>query len=159
MLIEGYAAFKAKGPLKPFVYKPDELGSWDVEIKITHCGICHSDIHLIDDDWGLSAYPLVPGPALVGHLVAAGENVLGLNAGDRVGVGWQSGSCMACEWCLKGEENLCPKDQPTCVRKYGGFAKAIRTDSRFVFPIPKEIDSASAAPLLCGGITVYSPIR
>lgn len=159
MSIKCYAAFKAKEPLKEYRYDLKELGPLDITVKVTHCGICHSDIHLIDNDWKISQYPLVPGHEVVGIVEEAGKEVARLKKGDRVGVGWQSGSCMECEWCIKGEENLCIKSQATCVGHYGGFAEKMRTDSRFAFLIPEGIDSDSAAPLLCGGITVYSPLR
>jgi len=159
MPVKCYAAFKAKGQLKEFFYEPKALGPWDVEIKITHCGICHSDIHLIDNDWQISDYPFVPGHEIVGTVIAVGSKVKNLKKGRRVGVGWQTASCMKCEWCLQGEENVCHHYQPTCVGKYGGFAESIRVDSRFAFLIPPSLQSESAAPLLCGGVTVFAPMR
>ncbi len=154
-----YAAYKAKDLLKPFSYEPKILGPWDVDIKITHCGVCHSDIHLIDGDWRKDIYPLVPGHEIIGIVTARGKNVTQLKKGDRVGVGWQSASCLKCEWCKKGEENLCNNYQATCVGKHGGFSQRIITDSRFAFAIPQALDSEHAAPLMCAGITVYSPLR
>jgi len=159
MPIKCYAAFKAKGQLKEFCYEPKALGPLDVEIKITHCGICRSDVHLIDNDWRISKYPLVPGHEIVGIVAAAGAKVKNLKSGQRVGVGWQAASCMKCEWCVNGEENVCNDYQPTCVGKFGGFAESIRVDNRFAFPIPVELSSESAAPLLCGGVTVFAPMR
>jgi len=159
MKIDCYAAFGPKQQLKKHSYTQEELGLHDVLIAITHCGICHSDIHLIDDDWGMSVYPLVPGHEIVGTVIERGEKVQSLKKGERVGVGWQAGACFECEWCMKGDENLCDKDQPTCVRRPGGYATAIAIDSRFAFSIPPELSSENAAPLLCGGITVYSPLR
>ena len=158
MPIRAYAASAPKTMLVPHEYEPRPLGPFDVEIAITHCGICHSDIHLIDDDWAMSKYPLVPGHEIVGTVWAAGPEVVELTIGDRVGVGWQAGSCLACEWCERGEEHCCPKQVATCVERPGGFADAIRLDSRFVFPLPENLVSHDAAPLLCGGITVYSPL-
>jgi len=90
---------------------------------------------------------------------ATGFNVEGLSIGQRVGVGWQSGSCLCCEWCLNGYENLCRKKVLTCVKRHGGFADFVRTDGRFAFAIPDSLDSASAAPLLCAGLTVYAPMK
>jgi uncharacterized zinc-type alcohol dehydrogenase-like protein len=159
MKISSYAAMAAKQKLEPFEFDAKHLDLWGVEIKVECCGICHSDIHLIDDDWGISEYPLVPGHEIIGQVVQAGPNVKKLKIGDRVGVGWQAGSCMECEWCLRGEENLCPRSEPTCVRNYGGFAETVWVDSRFVFLIPAALESESTAPLLCGGVTVYSPLR
>ena len=145
--------------LQPFSYEAAELGPYDVEIGITHCGLCHSDIHLIDNDWGMSAYPLVPGHEIVGTVRAAGPAAGGFKPGQRVGVGWQRSSCLACEWCLRGKETCCARQEATCVGHHGGFATAIRTDSRFVYPIPEGLPSAAAAPLLCAGLTVYTPLR
>ena len=159
MTIECHAAMAARQPLEPFRYDAGALGLKDVEVAIQHCGICHSDIHLIDNDWGISTYPLVPGHEIVGTVTATGEGVKEFAAGRRVGIGWQRGSCLRCEYCLRGEEQLCTSNQATCVGHYGGFANAIRMDSRFVFPIPESLASEQAAPLLCGGITVYSPLR
>ncbi|MDD5425700.1 MAG: NAD(P)-dependent alcohol dehydrogenase [candidate division Zixibacteria bacterium] len=159
MHIKGYAVRQAKLSLEKFEYKAEELGAWDVEIAITHCGICHSDIHLIDDDWHISQYPLLPGHEIIGQIVAAGARVNHLHIGQRVGVGWQRSACLKCEQCLAGDDNLCEESHATCVGHYGGFAESIRTDSRFVFAIPDRLSSENAAPLLCAGITVYSPLK
>ena len=158
-LISGYAAMKAHARLEPFQYELKGLGPWDVSIEVSHCGICHSDIHLIDDDWGFSVFPLVPGHEIVGTVAGLGENVTHLKKGDRVGVGWQAGSCMNCEWCEQGEEHLCSESRAVCVGNYGGFGPIVTADARFAFPIPDSISSEAAAPLLCGGITVYSPLK
>jgi uncharacterized zinc-type alcohol dehydrogenase-like protein len=155
----GYAATKAKARLELFQYELKELGPWDVSIQVSHCGICHSDIHLIDDDWNFSKFPLVPGHEIVGKIIEKGERVAHLKIGDRVGVGWQAGSCMNCEWCEQGEEHLCSESRAVCVGNYGGFGEQVVADGRFAFPIPKSISSEAAAPLLCGGVTVYSPFR
>jgi uncharacterized zinc-type alcohol dehydrogenase-like protein len=159
MKIDAYAAMAARKSLEKYQYDPQELGPWDIEVAITHCGICHSDIHLIDNDWQISGYPLVPGHEIVGTVVAKGASVTKLEPGQRVGIGWQRSSCMECEWCIRGEENMCADSHATCAGHYGGFAKSIRTDSRFAFRIPEALASENAAPLLCGGITVYSPLR
>ena len=105
MTINAFAALAAREALSPFKYEPPDLQPHEVEIKITHCGICHSDIHLIDNDWGFSSYPLVPGHEIIGTISAAGAAVTGLLPGQRVGVGWQRSSCMACEWCLDGKQD------------------------------------------------------
>jgi uncharacterized zinc-type alcohol dehydrogenase-like protein len=157
--IHAYAAHEMKGPLRPFSYEPAALGPNDVEIAITHCGICHSDVHLVDGDWGIGTYPMVPGHEIIGSVTAVGGEVRHLRRTDRVGVGWQRGACLSCEQCGSGEENLCPANQATCVGHHGGFADRIRLDARFAFPVPDVLSSESAAPLLCGGITVYSPLR
>jgi uncharacterized zinc-type alcohol dehydrogenase-like protein len=158
MGFRAYAAHEQKGPLAPFVYEPGELGPNDVEIRISHCGICHSDVHLVDGDWGASSYPMVPGHEIVGTVAAAGPAVRQLTIGQRVGVGWQCGACLECEWCVSGQENLCAQEEATCVERPGGFAERIRVDGRFAFPIPDALRSEHAAPLLCGGVTVYAPL-
>jgi uncharacterized zinc-type alcohol dehydrogenase-like protein len=159
MSFHAYAAHAKKGALAPFVYEPSPLGPHDVEIRISHCGICHSDVHLVDGDWGVGTYPMVPGHEIVGTVAALGPEVEHLQAGQRVGVGWQRGACLGCEFCSAGEENLCPQNEGTCVNHYGGFADRVRLDGRFAFPIPEALASENAAPLLCGGVTVYSPLR
>lgn len=158
-MINSYAAFQPKSKLEPFSFEKKEIGANEVEIQITHCGICHSDIHLIDNDWMISKYPLVPGHEVIGNIISIGSNVSNLKVGQRVGVGWQSGSCFQCEQCKSGNENLCSTSVATCVGRYGGFAEKIITDHRFAFPIPEELESENAAPLLCAGITVFSPMK
>lgn len=159
MIIHAYAAFGPKEPLKPFEYPLPSLSSHDVEIGISHCGVCYSDLHLIDDDWGISNYPLVPGHEIIGTITRKGADVKNLKVGQRVGLGWQSDACASCEWCLSGEETLCSSKVRTCVDRYGGFADKIVVPSRFVQLIPDVINPAEAAPLLCGGITVYTPFK
>ena len=159
MSVKAYAAHAVGNQLEPFKYDPPSLGPHDVEIAVTHCGICHSDIHMIDNDWGITHYPLVPGHEIVGTIAGVGREVKSLKRGERVGVGWQSGSCMECEWCIRGDENCCSKEEGVIVGRPGGFADSVRVDGRFAFPIPDELDSATAAPLLCGGATVYTPLK
>ena len=158
-LIHGFATHAAGAELLPYKYDPGELHPTDVEVKITHCGICHSDIHLIDNDWGMSQYPFIPGHEIVGTVAKVGSAVSDMAVGDRVGIGWQANSCGHCEWCRKGLENLCAKNQGVCVHRNGGYADAVRVNARFAVPIPAAIESEHAAPLLCGGITVYNPMR
>jgi alcohol/geraniol dehydrogenase (NADP+) len=158
-LIQGFATHAAGAELLPYKYDPGDIKPNEVEIAISHCGICRSDLHMVDNDFGISQYPLIPGHEIIGKVTATGTTVLGLNVGDRVGVGWQANSCGHCEWCLQGEENLCPDLQGTCVHRNGGYADRVRINARFVFLIPDGLESERAAPLLCGGITVYNPIR
>ena len=157
--IHGYAAHAAGSELLPFHYDPGKLAAREVEIAISHCGICRSDLHLISNDWGISQYPFIPGHEVVGTVAAVGTDVRLLKVGERVGLGWQSGCCGVCEWCLRGMENLCPDAEATCVHRHGGYADRVRGNARFVVPIPEALASEQAAPLLCGGITVYSPMR
>lgn len=157
--IHGLAVHAAGAHLLPYKFDPGELKANEVEIKISHCGVCYSDIYLIDNDWGISKYPFIPGHEIVGTVVAAGDNVKNVAVGERVGVGWQADSCGICEWCRQGDEHLCAQSQPTCVGRNGGFADKVRVNSRFAIPLPRVLESENAAPLLCGGITVYSPLR
>ena len=157
--IHGLAVHAAGAHLLPFKYEPGELKADEVEVKISHCGVCHSDVHLIDNDWGISRYPFIPGHEIVGAVTAVGSSVTNLKVGERVGIGWQADSCGVCEWCRKGEEHLCANAQPTCVGRNGGYADAIRVNWRFAVPVPEALESENVAPLLCGGITVYAPIR
>lgn len=157
--IQGLAAHAAGAELLPFRYEPGELGAQEVEISITHCGVCHSDLHLIANDWGISQYPFIPGHEVIGTVKAIGAEVTSLSEGQRVGLGWQSNSCGQCEWCTRGMENLCPTAEATCVHRHGGYADRVRANARFVIPVPEALPSEQAAPLLCGGITVYNPLR
>jgi uncharacterized zinc-type alcohol dehydrogenase-like protein len=158
MTISAYAALAAKQALVEFTYEPQALGPTDVEIEISHCGICRSDLNLIDNDWSSSTYPLVPGHEIVGTVAAVGAQCH-LALGQRVGMGWQRSACHDCDLCRAGHENLCFRQQATCAGHMGGFARRIRADERFVFALPEGLTGASAAPLLCGGATVYSPLR
>jgi uncharacterized zinc-type alcohol dehydrogenase-like protein len=157
--IHGLAVHAAGAQLVPYRYEPCELKANEVEVKISHCGVCHSDIRLIDNDWGISKYPFIPGHEIVGTVSAAGAEVRNLTVGQRVGIGWQADSCGICEWCRQGEEQLCASAQPTCVGRNGGYADAVRVNSKFAIPVPTALESENAAPLLCAGITVYSPLR
>jgi len=157
--IHGLAVHAAGAQLVPYRYEPGELKANEVEVKISHCGVCHSDIHLIDNDWGLSKFPFIPGHEIVGTVSAIGSHVRDLAVGQRVGIGWQADSCGICEWCRQGEEHLCAAAQPTCVGRNGGYAGFIRVNSRFAIPVPEALESENVAPLLCAGITVYSPMR
>ena len=157
--IHGLAVHAAGAQLVPYKYEPGELQPNEVEVKISHCGVCYSDIHLIDNDWGNSKYPFVPGHEIVGTVSAVGPGVPDRAVGERVGIGWQADSCGFCEWCRQGDEHLCANAQPVCVGRNGGYADAVRANWRFAVPIPEALESENAAPLLCGGVTVYSPMR
>jgi len=152
-----YAASTPKGRLEPFRFNPGPLGVEEVEIKVSHCGLCHSDLSMLDNEWGMSSYPFVPGHEAVGTVVAMGEQVKGLKKGQKVGVGWTASSCLSCPECLSGHHNLCPSSQGTIVGRYGGFADRLRVQWPFARPLPEALDQASTGPLLCGGITVFTP--
>lgn len=158
--ISGYAAKTVGQKLEPFEYNSPELGDNDVRVSVTHCGVCHTDIHAIDNYYGIVDFPFIPGHEIVGYVSARGPAVSRLEIGDRVGIGWQGRSCMQCEWCLKGEEHLCMNIVPSGTWvPYGGFSSSINADSRFTYLLPSAMPSQNAAVLMCAGITVYSPLR
>ena len=157
--VQSYAAQRAGAALESWSYPSTSLGPTEVDVVVTHCGICHTDLHLIDNDLGVSSYPLVPGHEIVGVISAVGSEVQNLTSGQRVGVGWQRGSCGVCEWCIGQNENLCAQSRPTCLAGFGGFAHSVRSDAHFAVPLPESLTSASAAPMLCAGITVYRPLK
>jgi uncharacterized zinc-type alcohol dehydrogenase-like protein len=156
--IHALAAPGPKQALQPFTYDPGTLGSEQVEIAVETCGICHSDLSMLDNDWGMTAYPLVPGHEVVGKVVALGDQTKRLKVGDRVGLGWFSASCGACSSCLSGDQNLCAKAEGTIVQRHGGFASRVRAHWSWVSPLPEGLDASKAGPLFCGGITVFNPI-
>jgi uncharacterized zinc-type alcohol dehydrogenase-like protein len=158
MPIRAYAASAPKGDLKPFEYDPGPLGDGQVEIAVSHCGVCHSDLSMLDNEWGMTAYPLVPGHEAVGTVAAAGPRVTTVKAGDRVGLGWYSKSCLTCRQCMGGDHNLCPTAEGTIVGRHGGFADKVRASAEWVTKLPAGLDPAKAGPLFCGGITVFNPI-
>jgi uncharacterized zinc-type alcohol dehydrogenase-like protein len=156
-----YRAWIAKAPKQPMALEtvdPGPLAGEDVEVAVEHCGLCHSDLSVLNNDWGISRYPAILGHEVVGRVAAIGPNAKGLKVGQRVGVGWNSGSCMHCRQCLSGCQHLCPQVQPTIVGHRGGFATCIRTHWAWAIPLPEKLNYAEAGPLLCGGITVFAPL-
>lgn len=158
MKIQGWAAHGPKQKLEPFMYDAGPLGSEEVEIAVEHCGLCHSDLSILNNDWGLSRYPVVPGHEAVGRITVTGNSVKGLHIGQRVGVGWNVYSCMHCHECMTGNNNLCLEAGPTIVGHHGGFANRIRAHWLWAIPLPDALDMSSAGPLLCGGVTVFAPL-
>ncbi|KAG1688870.1 hypothetical protein DVH05_003045 [Phytophthora capsici] len=170
--VNTYAAMEKSGELKPWQYTSRPLGDEDVEIKISHCGICGSDVHTLDSGWGPTVYPVVVGHEIVGEVTAAGPKVSNLAVGDRVGVGAQVWSCQnkdadkPCVDCADKMESYCDRAVLTYNAKYedgalayGGYADYVRVSSAFAFKIPENIPSDVAAPLLCAGATVFSPLK
>jgi uncharacterized zinc-type alcohol dehydrogenase-like protein len=158
--IHGYAAMEKGRELEPFNYGRPELKESEVRISVTHCGLCYTDVHAIDDYFDITEYPFVPGHEIVGHISEVGPAVAGLREGDRVGVGWQGRSCMRCQWCQEGEEHLCEDVVNNgSWTPYGGFSSSVKVDSRFAYPLPGNLPSEDATVLLCAGVTVYSPLR
>lgn len=158
--ILGYAAREVGQPLEPFTYEAPKLGEHDVRVSGTHCGLCYTDIQGIDNYYGVVNYPFVPGHEIVGYVSEVGKAPFGLKVGDRVGIGWQGRSCGQCEWCSRGEEQLCLDivKSGTWV-PYGGFSSSVVVDSRFAYLIPDTMPSEVASVLMCAGIAVYSPLR
>ncbi len=158
MQIRAYAAESAGAELRPFEYEVGEIGAEEVDIAVSHCGICHSDLSMLNNDWEITRYPFVPGHEIVGHIEALGSQVTHLAVGQTVGLGWFARSCMTCGQCLSGHHNLCPDAQGTIVERHGGFADKIRAHKGWVIPLPEGVSATSAGPLFCGGITVFNPI-
>lgn len=158
MKVNAYAALGPSEKLKPYTYELGELGSEQVDIKISYCGVCHSDLSMINNDWGMTQYPLVPGHEVVGEVVATGDAVKNVKVGDKVGLGWFSESCMSCQQCMDGSHHLCGNAEATIVGRHGGFADHVRGHWSWAIPLPDAIDLSKAGPLLCGGITVFNPI-
>ena len=157
-MIKAYAAFEPQGELKAFEYEPGDLESNDVELDVLYSGLCHSDIHVIDNDWGATEYPVVPGHEVVGKIAQIGSNVSDLAIGQIVGLGWHAGFCDSCSMCHSGNHNLCASAQPTVIGHHGGFADKVRAAVNSVVVIPAGIDLESAGPLFCAGITVFNPL-
>ena len=135
-----YAAPSAKAPLEPFTFDPGPLGPEEVEIEVSYCGVCHSDLSMLNNDWGMSKYPFVPGHEVTGTVSALGEQAKGLKTGQRVGLGWWSQSCLSCHECLSGDHHLCSSVQGTIVGRHGAFADRVRAQWTWVRPIPDGLD-------------------
>jgi alcohol/geraniol dehydrogenase (NADP+) len=153
-----YAAREAGGALEPFSFNPGPLAEDQVGIAVDYCGICHSDLSMLRNEWGQSSYPLVPGHEVAGRVVEAGARVQRVRIGDRVGLGWFSASCLSCPQCLGGDHNLCASAEQTIVGRHGGFADRVRCHWSWATPLPDALDHATAGPLFCGGITVFNPL-
>ena len=166
--IRGYAAHSPTGRLGLFDFERRSLRPDDIAIEILYCGVCHSDVHNVRNDWGNAKYPMVPGHEIVGRVVEVGSEVTRFKAGDRAGVGCLVESCRHCGACGKGWEQYCengatytynPADPIDGPRTYGGYSETIIVSERFTWKVPDSLDLAGAAPLLCAGITTYSPLR
>ncbi|KAL1190383.1 Cinnamyl alcohol dehydrogenase 7 [Cardamine amara subsp. amara] len=162
----GLAAKDESGVLSLFCFSRRETGEKDVRFKVLFCGICHTDLSMAKNEWGFTTYPLVPGHEIVGVVTEVGAKVTKFNTGDKVGVGYMSGSCRSCENCSDGVENYCPKMILTSGAKdfddtmtYGGYSDHMVCAEDFVIRIPENLPLDGAAPLLCAGVTVYSPMK
>jgi len=166
--VKAYAAFEAKSPLKPFTLKRREPKPNDVLIDIKYCGVCHSDLHQVKDEWGGTTYPIVPGHEIVGVVSYIGKDVKKFKVGDKVGVGCMIDSCMTCSECKQGLEQFCVEgatftyndvERSTTTTTFGGYSSHITVREEFVVRIPDSLPLDASAPLLCAGITTYSPLR
>ena len=156
--IRAYAASGSKAKFERYDYDPGELKPGHVEIAVQSCGICHSDLSMLHNEWGMSQYPLVAGHEVVGTVSALGAGVATLRVGQTVGLGWYSGNCAMCKLCIGGDQNLCPTAEGTIVGRHGGFADRVRCQALWATPLPDGLDPASAGPLFCGGVTVFNPL-
>lgn len=166
--ITSMAALEPKAKVQEYSYPPKPLAQLDADIRVTYTGVCASDVHMIDNDWGLARYPLVPGHEVVGHVLAVGSKVEHLQVGDVVGLGAQAQACGECESCQAGIDNLCPDRKFTYFENtidetgehvhHGGFSSYLRTDSRYLFKIPESYGEKYVGPLMCGGLTVAAPL-
>ncbi len=164
----GYAAHTAKAPLKPFSFTRRQPGPQDVLIDIEYCGVCHSDIHQVREEWGAARFPMVPGHEIVGRVREVGGLVKKFRVGDLAGVGCLVNSCRTCASCKEGLEQYCENgfvgtynsiEKDGMSLTYGGYSNCIVTDENFVLKIPPSLELSRVAPLLCAGITTYSPLR
>ncbi len=164
----GYAAQSAASPLAPFPFERRSLRPNDVAMDVLYCGVCHSDLHMARNDWGWSFYPLVPGHEIVGRVTEVGAEVKTYKVGDHVAVGCMVDSCQKCDQCKKGLEQYCRegntqtyggRDRIICEPTYGGYSKALIVREEFALRVPESLDLSRVAPLLCAGITTYSPLR
>ncbi|WP_462177347.1 NAD(P)-dependent alcohol dehydrogenase [Pseudoalteromonas gelatinilytica] len=164
----GYAAHDSEKPLEPYHFERRALRDEDVSIEILYCGVCHSDLHTAENDWGWTQYPVVPGHEIVGRVLEVGSGVTKYKVGDNVAVGCMVDSCLSCDQCHHGEEQFCREgmvgtysgqDRISGELTQGGYSKHIVVREEFVLSVPKGLDLAKCAPILCAGITTYSPLR
>lgn len=158
--VNAWAAPGAGQPLEQFSYDAGPIGDEEIEVAIDYCGVCHSDLSMLNNDWGITQYPFVPGHEVVGKIVKIGDHARnkGLKIGQSVGIGWNRGSCMHCHPCISGDQHLCHDVEATIIGRHGGFADKIRSHWAWAIPLPEGVDSTSAGPLFCGGITVFNPL-
>ena len=168
MNVLGYATHSPKDALAPYRFERREPRADDVVVEILYCGVCHSDLHMARDDWGWSFYPLVPGHEIIGHVVSVGAEVTRFKPGDQVGIGCMVDSCRHCDACEHGLEQYCEQgntltynayDRHDRLPAFGGYSEKILASEKFVVKVPDGLDLAGAAPLLCAGITTWSPLR
>jgi uncharacterized zinc-type alcohol dehydrogenase-like protein len=159
MSVKAWVATAAKQKLVMQDVDLGPLGNEDVEVAVEHCGLCHSDVSVLNNEWGISQYPAILGHEAVGRVTAVGPAAKGLKVGQRVGLGWTAASCMHCRQCMSGDHHLCAQAQWTIVGHRGGFASRVRCHWAWAIPLPEGSKYAEAGPLLCGGITVFKPLE
>lgn len=166
--VKAFAAYDAETPLKPFEFERKEVGANQVQIEILYSGVCHSDIHTAKGDWGPAIYPLVPGHEIVGRIIKIGDDVKNFKVGELAGVGCFVDSCRHCQSCLEGEEQYCDEgmtgtynsyERGTKIPTYGGYSTTITVDEKYTLHVSDKLPLSGVAPLLCAGITTYSPLR
>ena len=165
---KGYAALNAQSPLAPFSFSRREPGTTEIVVEILYCGVCHSDLHMVRNEWGNAIYPMVPGHEIVGRVIAAGSDVSKFKSGDIAAIGVIIDSCRHCAPCARGEEHFCDQgatltyaatDRVDGSITMGGYSNNYVVDERFAHTVPANLNLAAVAPLLCAGITTYSPLR
>ncbi|WOE30796.1 MULTISPECIES: NAD(P)-dependent alcohol dehydrogenase [unclassified Acinetobacter] len=158
-IISAYAALQPGASLVPYQFDAGELQPHQVEVKVEYCGLCHSDISVINNDWHNSIYPVIAGHEIIGTITQLGTEAKGLKIGQRVGIGWTAESCQYCHACISGHAVQCSGTSiATIVGHAGGFANKVRAGWQWIIPLPDDLAAESAGPLLCGGITVFDPI-
>ena len=157
-MIDAWVARSEKSELVRQQVDLGPLGEEEVEIEVEHCGLCHSDLSVLKNEWGISKFPAVLGHEVIGRVTSFGAGAKGIQVGQRVGVGWNAEGCMYCRPCLSGDHHLCAQARPTIVGHRGGFASRVRSHWAWAIPIPEALDHAEAGPLLCGGIAVFNPL-
>jgi uncharacterized zinc-type alcohol dehydrogenase-like protein len=158
MAVRVWEASAQGAPLQLTTRPWQEPAADEVVLEVLHCGLCHSDLSMLDNAWGMTTYPLVPGHEVVGRVVAIGDGVSPSRMGQLCGLGWISGSCCHCPQCLGGTANLCPSLEATVVGRQGGFASHVAARQDWAIPLPEGLAAADAGPLFCGGITVFAPL-
>jgi len=157
-MIKAYAAMKAGAEFEPYEFDLGPIEASDVEIDVESCGVCHSDLSMLDNEWGSTKYPFVPGHEIIGTISAIGDGVKKLRLGQKVGLGWHASYCGNCQTCQAGDHNLCIRAQGTITGRHGGFAEKVRAQATAVVVLPEGVNPDSAGPLFCGGITVFNPL-
>ncbi len=156
--MQAYAAKEAKKALEKIDLTLPSLPANYVKIKVHYCGLCHSDLSMLNNEWGMSEYPLVAGHEVAGEIIEVGDSVSKHKVGDLVGLGWHSDYCETCSSCDSGDHNLCSQAMPTIVQRSGGFAQCVQASETSVVKLPNGIDMKTVGPLFCGGITVFNPL-